>query len=338
MTELYHPKTVDEWLALRQRHVSSTESSALFGLNPYMTAYELAVIKKSDEVAEEYREDERQRWGKMLQRVIAQSIADDYGVKVRALTAYAVEPELRMGSSYDYEIVGKKEGFKPETDERTYLRTMYDQFGAGVLEIKNVDGLVFKNDWLADAESFEAPAHIELQVQHQLEVIRRKWSALGVLVGGNRRIVTRRLRDEDIGNSIRVKVDRFWKGLGEGRMPPLTMPEDARVVRDLYGYAETTQILDFQADKASAGEEVHELAKRHQLSTQALSDAKKAHETTGALLVMALGSAAKALFDDMTVNAGMVKETVVPEYVRKAYRNLRIYAKKQKGASSAEGE
>lgn len=333
---LYQPKSTEEWLQLRQAYVSSTESSALFGLNPYLTPYELAVIKKSTEPSEVYKDNERQRWGKMLQRVIAQSVADDYGIKVRALTAYATDDDLKIGASFDYEIVGVKDGFEPASEEYTWLREMYRQHGAGVLEIKNVDGLVFKNDWAEVEGRIEAPAHIELQVQHQLACIERAWSAIGVLVGGNRRIVIRRMADEEVATAIRAKVERFWKGLAKGAMPPLTMPEDARVIRDLYGYSDTNAVLDFQADKAAAGEGIYELAKKHQASTEWLSAAKKAHETSAALLVMAMGTASKALFDDMTVNAGMVKSTIVESYERKAYRNLRIYPKKDKGAKDVE--
>lgn len=333
---IHNPKSTDEWLQLRQAFVSSTESSALFGLNPYMTPYELAVIKKSEEPADVYKDNERQKWGKMLQRVIAQSIADDYGVKVRALTAYATNDDIKMGASFDYEIVGIKDGFEPAEEEFDQLRIMYRQHGAGVLEIKNVDGLVYKNDWVEVERRIEAPAHIELQVQHQLAVISRAWSAIGVLVGGNRRIVVRRMFDEDVGNAIRARVERFWKGLREGKMPPLTMPEDARVIRDLYGYAETNAVLDFQMDKATDGDGIHELALKHKESTHWLSEAKKAHETTGALLMMALGTASKALFDDMTINATMVKSTIVPEHERAGYRSLRIYPKKVKGAKNDE--
>lgn len=333
---IHQPKSTDEWLKLRQDFVSSTESSALFGLNPYLTPYELAVIKKSPEPSEVYNDNERQRWGKMLQRVIAQSIADDYGVKVRALTAYCTIDETRIGASFDYEVVGLKDGWKQEEEGQDSLRVLYRQHGAGVLEIKNVDGLVFKNDWFEEGKKIEAPAHIELQVQHQLAVIDRAWSAIGVLVGGNRRLVICRMMDEDVGAAIKVRVERFWKGLAEGKMPALTLPQDARVIRDLYGYAETNSVLDYQAERAEDGAPIHELAAKHMQSTGALSAAKKAHETSGALLIMAMGTAAKALFDDMTVNAAMVKSTIVPEYERAAYRALRIYPKKVKGAKDVD--
>jgi putative phage-type endonuclease len=333
---IHNPKSTEEWLQLRQAFVSSTESSALFGLNPYMTPYELAVIKKSAEPSEVYKDNERQRWGKMLQRVIAQSIADDYGVKVRALTAYATDDHIKIGASFDYEVVGLKDGWEQQEEGQDNLRRLYNQHGTGVLEIKNVDGLVYKNDWLEEGPKIEAPPHIELQVQHQLAVIGRLWSAIGVLIGGNRRLVIARMLDEDVANAIRAKVERFWKGLAQGKMPPLTMPQDARVIRDLYGYADTNSILDYQGEKAADGDGIHEMALKHKESTHWLSEAKKAHETTGALLMMSLGTASKALFDDMTINATMVKSTIVPEHERAGYRSLRIYPKKVKGAKNDE--
>ena len=50
-----------------------------------------------------------------------------------------------MGASFDYEIIGVKEDVTPEDN---VLQEMYRNNGAGILEIKNVDYLAFKNGWL----------------------------------------------------------------------------------------------------------------------------------------------------------------------------------------------
>ena len=205
---MLYPKTREEWLKLRMDYVSSTESSALFGMNPYKTAFELAVIKKSPDVPEEYEQNERMTWGLRLQRAIAQGIAEDYGVKVRAMSGYAALPEQRLGASFDFEVIGLKDDY---TGESQMLRGLYQQHGTGVLEIKNVDQWVFKDEWHEVDDQLEAPPHIEMQVQHQLHCIEREWAALGVLVGGNRQILIARMRDRDVGLAIKAKTAKFWK-------------------------------------------------------------------------------------------------------------------------------
>jgi putative phage-type endonuclease len=166
-----------EWLKARQSCVSSTESAALFGMSPWTSAFELA--NRKAQKLPETDSDERMAWGQRLQDAIAQGIADDYGVIIESLElAYAVHPDRpRMGSSFDYMIVDAKEregGFSE-------LGALFKKHGPGLLEIKNVDALVYR-DW----PEHDAPDHIEIQVQHELEVSQLAWCALGVLVGGNR--------------------------------------------------------------------------------------------------------------------------------------------------------
>ena len=320
---LLFPKSREEWLDIRKGHVSSTESSALFGMSPYSTAFELAVAKKSDAKDEDFS-SERMSWGIRLQRAIAQGIAEDYGVNVRSLSAYASRaPDHKIGASFDFEIVGIKTEWQGD-EEHSHLRGYYKQHGPGVLEIKNVDGLVFKNEWEKIEKAYEAPPHIEIQVQHQLECIEREWAAIGVLVGGNRQIVLVRMRDRDVGVAIRAKVGKFSADLANGIMPPVSLPEDAETIRKLYGTAEPGSVLDFQTTENA---EIHQLVADHEEATKAKSAAEKNHKSTGARLLMAIGTAERVLFKDFSVSAGMVGPTRVEAYDRAGYRNLRVYTK-----------
>jgi predicted phage-related endonuclease len=328
------PKTRDEWLKIRESHISSTESAALFGMSPYMTIFELAVLKK-DPTLDDFTENERMTWGKRLERAIAQGIAEDYGVKVRAISGYASLGDHKMGASFDYEIVGLKEldpekgDFKAWEVDQT-LRNLYTDYGPGVLEIKNVDGFVYKNDWKDD----EAPAHIEIQVQHQLHAIERNWAAIGVLVGGNKQVLLTRTRDWDVGAKIQAKIGKFWRGIAAGHMPPVTFPQDADIIRQLYKYAEPNSVLDYQKEADEAGDRLHQLAWQHDEATKLKSAAEQHHKATGAALLMAMGTTEKALFIDMTVNASTVGPAHVKAYDRAGYRNLRVYPKKSKEVKS----
>ncbi len=331
MSMLY-PKSRAEWLALRHDYISSTESAALYGLSPYMTAFELAVIKKEPEPPADDLGSERMTWGLRLQRAIAEGIAEDYAVKVRAISGYATQDIGKIGASFDFEIVGLKDVAPPEDtvswEADQTLREMYKAHGPGVLEIKNVDSFVFKSDWHEEEGYLEAPPHIEIQVQHQLACIERKWAAIGVLVGGNRQIVITRQFDFEVGNSLKQKAARFWNGIAAGHMPQVTLPQDSDIIRRLYRYAEAGKVLDLQG--AARNEAIAKLAATHAEATRIKGEAEKYAKGTGAALMMAIGDAEKVLLDDMTVNAGTVKATRVEAYERAAYRSLRVYPKKAK--------
>lgn len=318
---MHYPKTREDWLALRHRHVSSTEVAALFGLSPYMTAFELATIKRQDG-PDEREASERMRWGVRLENAIARGIAEEYGVKVRAISAYATHgyEHCRMGASFDFEIVGVKDG---DFAGDAILRRMYEQHGAGVLEIKNVDAAQFRK-WQYD-DGIEPPAHIELQVQHQLACIGRRWAAIGALVGGNRLEVIVRERDDEVHRILRAKCEAFWRDLDAGILPPVELPADAAVIAALYRHAEPGKVLDAQGDA-----EVSALVREYAAASDAAAKAAKARDAAKAKLLMRIGDAEKVLADGYTVSAGVVAETEIPAYTRKAYRLIRVWATKPK--------
>ena len=289
---MHYPKSEPEWLALRHQFISSTESAALFGLGSYQTPYELGISKQSKDPPPQFDETERMRWGKRTQEAIAKGISEDYGVKVRRVTGYAVHPESKLGASFDYEIVGVRT--EPDGTEvkvaDPMLQQMYRDLGPGVLEIKNVDRLVFRKDWSKEDGELEAPPQIEIQVQHQLEAIQtRKWSVIGVLVGGKEAILVVRDYDPEFGAQIRAKVDAFWADLAKGVLPPVTLPQDIEIIRKIYLSASPGKLYNGNEDKELANlcafyQEQAELAKMYEAS----------RKTTGAKIILKIGDAERA--------------------------------------------
>lgn len=228
-TEIIHYSSEAEWLQLRKNDITSTEASALFGLSPYQTYFELWWNKKNGD-PDAIADSERMQAGRHIEPAIASLVAERFGVMVEPLKIYARASGVRMGSSFDFEIIGVTDGVV--MDNR--LRDLYYAHGLGVLECKNVDGLVFKRKWTDD----ETPAHIELQAQHQLEVLDGpEWSVVAALVGGNRLETYTRMRDRAVGKAIRQRTEKFWRSIDEGAEPPPIMPDDADAVIALYQLA-----------------------------------------------------------------------------------------------------
>jgi putative phage-type endonuclease len=224
------PASEAQWLEWRRQDLTSTEAAALFGASPYATAYELHHRKAGTLPEVEFTENERMTWGKRLEGAIALGIAEDYGLIVEPFKCYMRVPELRMGSSFDFKIVGITDGFTGDDS----ARKMFLMHGPGIMEVKNVDGLQFRRVWLEDGETIEAPPHIEFQVQHQLVVADLNWSMIAPLVGGNTPKVILRERDRVVGEAIIQQVREFWARVATGTPPAPDFLKDADTVSRLY--------------------------------------------------------------------------------------------------------
>ena len=161
MIEYFQSLTREEWLERRVDDITSTEISALFGLSPYMTEFELWHNKKNRTVVA-LEPNDRIKWGTRLEASIAAGIAEDQGWQLSIMSKYMRDTEMWLGSSFDFGI----------GDD-------------GILEIKNVDALQFREKWTVDGDNIEAPPHIEMQLQQQLMITGRKYAYIGALVGGN---------------------------------------------------------------------------------------------------------------------------------------------------------
>lgn len=324
--KIFHPENEAAWHALRAQDITSTESSALFSMSPYATLFEL-YHRKRDATPLVIEAAGRMLWGQRLQDVIARGVAEDYGVKVRRMTCYQRIEDVRMGSSFDFEIVGLRDDgvvWAEVSETANVLRDLYRRLGVGNLEVKNVDSLIFRDQWTINEDrSIEAPDHIELQVQHQLEVSDREWAALVVLVGGNTLKVIVRMRDREVGAAIRQRVAKFWQDVAAGNEPPPHYPDDAEFVCKLHGYAEPGKVFDGRSDA-----DLETLALEYQQAQQREKLAKEDKDVAKAKLLARIGDAEKVLLQGFTISASITGPCLIEAFERKGFRNFRVTPKK----------
>ena len=294
--ETIQPSSEAEWLQLRTQDITSTEVSALFGCSPYATGFELWHSKKSQTISD-IPTSERMKWGTRLQDAIAVGIAEEQGWIIRRMSEYGRIPELRMGASFDFAI---------EPD--------------GLLEIKNVDSLQFKDDWLIDGKNIEAPPHIELQVQHQLAVSGKAYAYIGALVGGNTLKLIKREPMPAVIEAIKEKVAAFWKSIEENIEPIPIWPQDAGAVIKMAYYAEPGKII-------VAPEETQAMAEEYRRLGGIIKEADAGRETLKAQILLAIGDAERVNGQGYTISAGITGEAEIA-YTRKAFRNFKITWKK----------
>ena len=303
--ETIKTKSEKEWLALRTKDITSTEIAALFGLSPYTTAFELWHRKK-DNIAVDYEENERMIWGIRLQDTIAAGVAQDQKWKVRRMDEYMRIPDLRIGASFDYSIEETGVGQNVGTDT------------LGLLEIKNVDSLIYKQGWTVEDGNVEAPPHIELQVQHQLLITQRRYAYIAAFIGGNKVVLLKREPDDDIHNAIILKVGAFWASIEAGNAPAPDFRQDAEFISKLYGYAEPGKVMDLTDNTEFAA-----LAARHRELGSAIKQCEEERDALKAQMLMIIGDAEKCTADGFTVSAGLVGPAHV-EYDRAGYRSFKI--------------
>lgn len=307
---ILHSLTQQQWLAERAKDVTSSEVAALFDMSPYLTAFELW-HRKAGALAVQDIGDQRIRWGARLEAAIAGGIAEDNGWTIAPLKSYArsvqrytgTEVSNRFGSSFDFEV-------------------LCPHRGVGLLEIKAVDFLIYRDKWTKD----EAPAHIELQLQHQLEVYEGgyTWGAIAALVAGNNAVVHIREYDRAVGDAIRRKVAEFWKSVDENRAPEPKFPDDAGAMIRMSQYADPGKVFD---GRESA--EFEDWLELYQMASEREKEAKGTKETCKARILHSMGDAEKAVAKRFKVSAGMVGPAEV-SYTREGYRNFRVSIVKEK--------
>lgn len=298
--EVIEPVSREHWLQERSRDLTSTEIGALFGISPYMTEFELFHGKLANKVVE-IEEAERMKWGNRLQDSIAHGIAEDHGFQVKRFDNYIRMPEFRIGSSFDFEI----------------------QNVNGLLEIKNVDALIFRDGWIVEDGQIEAPPHIELQLQHQMLVKGSDIGYIGALVGGNRVTLLQREPDRMVHERILEEASTFWKNIENNTPPSPDFVRDADFIAKLYKNAEPGKIV-------IADGEIEHLAQEYGMYAAQEKAAKEGKDATKAQILMRIGDASKVQGSNFSITASETAPTFIEAYERAGFRQFRVNFKKVK--------
>ena len=312
ITKSYPITDKQSWLENRLLDVTSTEVSALFNLNPYQTEFELYHQKK-DKVVVNIDDNERMAWGRRLEDSIALEFADRNKFKVEQFDVYMRNPETRMGCSFDYKIVSEEEPM--------------------ILEIKNVDALAYRKNWIEhDEDNIEPPEHIALQLQHQLEITGYNVGYIVALVGGNTMKVVKSKRDPEIGKLLTEKVKNFWEKIQSGTEPNPDYTKDAQyIMKNLCNQADASLILN-------ADEDMDKLIDEYNLVNKEYKSLEKTRDAIKAQILDMSQNASKIISVNGTISCGMSKpnkgklitQDMVGTYQnpRKGYRMFRFNSPK----------
>ena len=172
----------EEWLQYRKKGITGTDAGAITGLNPYSSAFQVYQDKTTD-VIEEF-DSERLRQGRDMEEYVAYRFEEATGKKVhRANAIYQNEEHPIMLADFDRIITGEKAG----------------------LECKTVSP--YSSDkWDDDS----IPLHYQMQCQHYLAVSGFDCWYICALIFGEKLIIHKIERDEELINNLITIEENFW--------------------------------------------------------------------------------------------------------------------------------
>lgn len=273
--------TEAEWLDLRRADITSTMVPALFGLSPYTTRFELYHAKAGG-IEVPFKSNDRVEKGKRMEAAIAHEAALQEGwTNVRPLKEYIRIAGRRAGASFDFEALDR--------DGKPLL-----------IEVKMVDWFRYRDLWVDD----QAPEHIEIQAQWQLEVANRFDRVAIVAWSGTYDCnVFYRDRDRDMGAAMLAACDAFWADVDTKREPEPDFARDEDVIARL-----NRQLRPEPAD-LTADTDFDLLLARYEREKQQASEFDAMAKSTKAEIHYRLADAPAAYTARYKITAGWTKDT-----------------------------
>lgn len=310
------------WLSVREQNVGGSEIASLFYrwlyvdgteavhhlyeqvppgstiiecLSAHTTGYRLWQQKAGALMPDDLSGVERVQAGVHLEPALAAWAKQKWKWdSLRKVRRYLTHPTVQgWGASLDYELHEK---------------------GTPPVEFKNVDALVFRDQWVADeGEIVMPPLPYVLQLQHQIGVSEAEYGWVVCCVGGNQLLRGRIERHEGTQQKIGAAIEAFWRGINE-RVEPVWLA-DYESVADTYRYGRAGTEADLTADA-----ELPTLCEQYKAKKAALDQLETEVEYLKGAIGARVGENARAKAMGYSISWPIIerKEKVVPERIQKA--------------------
>lgn len=285
----------------RLQWVGASEIAALVGASPYQSRFALWHTKAGTLPPEEF-ETERTLAGQFLEPAIAAWANHKWQWDLVKSVGYTPHPSVPgMGASLDYVVQSTGEP----------------------VDIKNVDGLIFKDEWIADGDFVhEAPLHLTLQIQAQIACSGASAGWLVACVAGNRLYRHRIERHDGVIARLETEVAEFWASIREGREPKPDYSMDGPTLAAIYKAGKAGVVADLSQNNRAPVLCAEICSAR--VAEQAAADRK---EAATAELRDLIRDASAVILPGYSVSVSDIKAS---EYTvtRKAYRRIAVKEKK----------
>ncbi|MCA6093466.1 YqaJ viral recombinase family protein [Streptomyces sp. SCA3-4] len=211
----------EQWLAVRRKGVGGSDVAAVLGMSKYASAYEVYLDKRGELPLDRPQSAELAEaafWGHQHEPTIASVFAERTGLGVVEGPGTIAHVERRwMLANLDRAVIERGESTP-----------------SSLLEIKTRSAYQL-DEWLLGVP--DGPA---LQTHWYLAVTGYQHAYVAALLGGNRLIIHRVERDEQLVEHLVELVGRFWRGVLNGTPPAV---DGSKATADLLGH-----LYDVQAD------------------------------------------------------------------------------------------
>jgi predicted phage-related endonuclease len=296
-----------EWLTVRRQTIGSSESASLFGLG-WQTPFQLGAAK-SGLLEDDIGGDERVMLGQALEAAIATAAQQKFDVALRKVRRYITHPTIEgMGASLDYEELTDEHGWVPA-------------------EIKNVDYLIFRDEWAEDDEfGYLPPPKYLIQLQHQLACTGKPYGFFYVLVGGNTLHRIQIPRSDRLIASIETAVAQFWQRQRSGEPHPIDYVADRKALMRVF-----TDVKG-KAEDRTGDVELAALVQQYAEVKKQLDAADEQLEKLKSQLFLRCKDFESVLAPGAKINVRLVEaqpERMVPYKASPARREMRVYLSKE---------
>jgi len=196
--EMKKKETYESWLEARKLGVGGSDISAIAGVNPFKSAIDVFLEKTGRLVVQE---NQKMRWGKILEAPVAAEYAESEGVSVHRVNAILQHPKHEFALvNLDRLIVKNGKGLDSGSPVHEHLL----KYGNGPLEVKTTG-------WAKAWEGGEIPDFNYTQLQWQLGITGLKWGQFAVLVSGQDFLKPAICEfNEKVFHNLLLITSRFW--------------------------------------------------------------------------------------------------------------------------------
>lgn len=307
-----------EWLSIRENNIGGSEAAALFAnwvvdgtsrvlhayepvpetayyagsCSPYSNAYKLFLHKCGKIMPPDFN-SERMQAGTYLEPAIAEWARAKFDMKLRKVRRYHLHPDVKgWGASVDYEVHGP---------------------GMDPVEIKNVDSLIAKRDWVIEGdEVISTPLHITLQLQHYIGARSAERGWIIANIGGNHLVRGEVKRHEPTIQRLTEAIPAFWRAVAADQ-PPIRFAEFDDVSEEFtFGGAEFADLSD--------SDEAGKLARQLKRIQTHLKGVEKRESNIKGRLGALIGGASKAKLPGFRVSWPVITraEKMIPAKLQEA--------------------
>ncbi len=191
----------DAWLVARRKGIGASDAPAALGLSPFVSPRALYLEKLGLLVQPE---DERMRWGNLLEPVILQEYCERTGETIARRQVMEWADPAMLG---DLPLFATLDA-RCESGRLVEVKTTSERYGQRLVE------------------GAPLPEHIEVQAQQQMLIANVMDMDVVFLIGGQRMVI---LRVDFRGEVVRAMLEglrRFWRCVIDRTPPPLKTGDD----------------------------------------------------------------------------------------------------------------